>query len=200
MGIGWLKYRVVLPLRWLLSGLEALITTCWEQIRQRGLRSLIIMYVRLRRRPNGFTNQWAETLSLKRPADQTCNKTICLTRGKESNNGSVRLGREPIVTSQWLKDCRDDDWTRHVTVVDYQTEKCNNSTSFKSIKELAVPNFNPAAQKSLFRNCTAWQKCDNSVLRQHNSTTRIKCVCIVLSQISRSPQALAHLMLFTSYY
>lgn len=197
MGIGWLKYSVVLPLCWLLSGLEALITTCWEQIRQRGLRSVIIMYVRLRRRTNGFTNQWAETLSLKRPSDQTCNKTICHTRGKESNNATGQRTYCYITMAEGLQRWW---WTRHVTVVDYQTEKCNNSTSFKSIKELAVPNFNPAAQKSLFRNCTAWQKCDNSVLRQHNSTTRIKRVCIVLSQISRSPQALTHLMRFTSIY
>lgn len=195
MGIGWLNYCVVLPIRWLLSGLEALITTCWEQIRQRGLRSVIIMYVRLRRRPNGFTNQWAETLSLKRPADQTCNKT------HEGKSQTMRA-------YDWTENLslHDNGWRTaemmigRDTVVDYQTEKCNNSTSFKSTKELALPNFNPAAQKSLFRNCTAWQKCDNSVLRQHNSTTRIKCVCIVLSQISRSPQALTHLMRFTSIY
>lgn len=132
--------------------------------------------------------------------DLLTRRAIRLSATHEGKSQTMRLGREPIVTSQWLKDCRDDDWTRHVTVVVYQTEKCNNSTSFKSIKELAVPNFNPAAQKSLFRNCTAWQKCDNSVLRQHNSTTRIKRVCIVLSQISRSPQALTHLMRFTSIY
>ncbi len=51
----------------------------------------------------------------------------------------VHTGQGPIVTSQRMKDCRDADWMRHVTVVDYQTEKCNNGIPFKNIrKELAV--------------------------------------------------------------
>lgn len=169
---------------WLLSGFEAL---NHHLLRANKTDSIIIMYVRLHRRPNDFTNQWAETLSLKRPADHTNTDMqqdcihVCHTQGKESNNGSVRLDRKPIATSQWLKNCRDADWTRHVTVVDYQTEKCNNRPFFKSIrKELAVPNFNPSAQRSLFRNCAAWQHsliilCRGNTIAQQGSNAFVLC-------------------------